>query len=53
MYDTPENRKLVKKSFLRGIKERGLDDWLNEMVAHWLRWEQFQERVKKAFEEQS
>ena len=47
MHDTPENRKLVKKSFLKGIEKRGLDDWLNEMVAHWLVWEETKERIKE------
>ncbi len=46
MTDTPENRRLVKRVFQKQIKERGISDFLDEMVAHWLSWETSKERLK-------
>lgn len=46
MIDTPENRKLVKRVFLKQIKKRGISDFLDELVAHWLSWETSKERLK-------
>lgn len=45
------NREIIKCSFLNGIKKRGLDDWLNEMVAHWENWEIYKQKVKNVLEE--
>ena len=40
------SREIIKRAFLKGIKKKGLDDWLNEMVAHWECWEIYKQRVK-------
>ena len=46
MNDTRENRKLVKRVFRKQIKERGLSDFLDEMVGHWMAWEATTNRIK-------
>lgn len=46
MNDTPANRKLVKCVFREQIKKRGISDFLDEMVAHWLSWEKLKDYAK-------
>lgn len=45
--DTHYNRKLVKRVFRKQIKERGLSDFLDEMVGHWMSWEKTTLRIKR------
>lgn len=42
------NRGIIKRAFLKGIEKRGLDDWLDEMVAHWENWEIYKQKVNNA-----